>query len=210
MNYDNAIGIDIRELTEMNWEGKPARVVSGSRVYATDIKDLWDALTNKERIPNWFSPISGELKLDGRYQLEGNAGGTITRCSEPEALDVTWEVGENISWVNVRLETCERGAKLTLQHIMLQDDAGEPFWRQYGPGATGVGWDLSFLGLALHIESGGGIDMNENETWMASNAGKSFMRDCALTWGAAHIAAGESEETAKAMAGRTADFYTGS
>ena len=26
--------------------------------------------------PRWFLPISGELRLGGRYQLTGNAGGT--------------------------------------------------------------------------------------------------------------------------------------
>ncbi len=210
MSYDDAFGIDVREVTEMEREGKPARMVSGSRVYATDIADLWDALTNKERIPRWFSPISGELKLDGHYQLEGNAGGKITQCSAPQAFDVTWEIAENTSCVNVRLEACEESTKLTLQHIMPQDRASEEFWQQYGPGATGVGWDCSFHGLALHLESGGSaIDKNEYEAWMASKAGKAFLRDCASAWGAAHIAAGESTKTAQAMADKTAGFYTG-
>jgi len=27
----------------------------------------------------WFLPIEGDLKLGGKYQLKGNAGGTITQ-----------------------------------------------------------------------------------------------------------------------------------
>ena len=30
-----------------------------------------------ERIPRWFLPVSGDLRLGGRYQLEGNAGGEV-------------------------------------------------------------------------------------------------------------------------------------
>src|SRR5882724_8555264 len=29
----------------------------------------WDAMTNAERIPRWFLPISADLRLSGRYQL---------------------------------------------------------------------------------------------------------------------------------------------
>ncbi len=37
---------------------------------------------------------------------------------------------------------------------MLTDEAGEEHWTQLGPGATRIGWDLSFLGLALRLDSG--------------------------------------------------------
>ena len=56
-----------------------------ARTYDTTIDDLWDACTNPDRIPRWFLPISGDLRLNGRYQLEGNAGGTIERC-EPRTI----------------------------------------------------------------------------------------------------------------------------
>ena len=60
-------------------------MVVASRSYDTDIDDLWEAITNAERIPRWFLPITGELRLGGRYQLQGNAGGTITACEPPRA-----------------------------------------------------------------------------------------------------------------------------
>lgn len=210
MDYSHALGAEFREVQDRQHEGKPARVVAASRTYPTDQDDLWDALTNAKRIPRWFLPIKGGLKLGGRYQLEGNAGGTITRCDEPEALDVTWEYAGNVSWVTVRLEPDGAGTRLTLEHVMLKDEAGEEFWRQYGPGATGVGWDLSFLGMALHLESGGeAIDREDNAAWMASDEGKSFLRKCADAWGTAHIAGGEKPKIAHAMAARTAEFYAG-
>jgi hypothetical protein len=93
---------------------------------------------------------------------------------------------------------------------MLKDEDGEEHWRQFGPGATGVGWDLSFFGLALHLESGGAaIDRQADEAWMASEPGRSFIRSCADEWGAAHVESGEQSITAREMAGRTAEAYSG-
>ena len=69
-------------------ERQAARAVALSRSYATTVEDLWDAVTNGERLPRWFLPISGELELGGRYQLEGNAGGEVTaRPAGPAVTD---------------------------------------------------------------------------------------------------------------------------
>ena len=97
-----------REVASMEWDGGPARVVVATRIYPTPV----------ERIRRWFMPVSGDLRLGGRYQLEGNAGGTIDRCEPPRLLVVTWEFGGNTSWVNVTLEAeCEDSTVLRLEHI---------------------------------------------------------------------------------------------
>src|SRR5262245_54318494 len=120
--FSNALGAEFRRFEEREYQGKPARVVIASRIYDTDREDLWDALTSRERIPRWFLPIVGELKLGGRYQLQGNAGGTITRCDPPGALDLTWEFGGGLSWVTVRLEPEGKRTQLTLEHIVSASD----------------------------------------------------------------------------------------
>ena len=84
-------------------EAGEARVMTISQVYDTDVDDLWDACTNAERIPRWFLPVSGELKVGGKYQLEGNAGGTVERCDPPKSFAATWEFGGDVSWIEVRL-----------------------------------------------------------------------------------------------------------
>ena len=150
MDYSNALGIEYRVVKDAEYQGQPVRAVSGARTYDAEIEELWDAVTNAERIPRWFAPITGELKLGGRYQLEGNAGGEITRCDAPTALDITWEYYGNVSWVTVRLESVSDGTRLTLEHLMGKDEASEEHWKKYGPGATGVGWELGFLGLGLY------------------------------------------------------------
>jgi uncharacterized protein YndB with AHSA1/START domain len=47
-----------------------------TRTYDAAVDDVWDACTNPERIARWFLPLSGELRVGGRYQLQGNASGT--------------------------------------------------------------------------------------------------------------------------------------
>lgn len=204
----DVIGAEFHQFEERDYQGKPARVVIGARLYDTDAEDLWDAVTNAKRIPRWFLPIEGDLKLGGRYQLKGNAGGSITRCDPPNALDVTWEFGGGTSWVTVRIHPEGKKARLTLEHIMHASDMAE-HWTQFGPGAVGVGWDLSFLGLGRHIASGETIDVESATGWAASEEGKTFIRASARAWADAHIAAGEKPETARGMAERTAGFYTG-
>jgi hypothetical protein len=56
------------------------RTVTVSQVYDADLEDLWDACTNPERIPRWFLPVTGDLRVGGRYQLEGNASLLLIGC----------------------------------------------------------------------------------------------------------------------------------
>ena len=58
-------------------DGEEVRVQRLAQVYPATIDDVWDAVTSADRIPRWFLPISGDLRLGGRYQLEQNAGGEV-------------------------------------------------------------------------------------------------------------------------------------
>ena len=204
----NVLGAEFRRFENRDHEGKPARVVVAARTYGTRREDLWDAITNRERIPRWFLPVDGDLKLGGRYQLKGNAGGTITRCDAPAALDVTWEMGGGVSWVTVRLDPEGDRTRLTLEHIVHASDV-DAHWARFGPGAVGVGWDLTLHGLNLYVEGGGPVDHTKAHAWMTSEEGKAFMRASAEVWAEAHVLGGENPEVASGMAKRTAAFYTG-
>ena len=105
-----------REVRTGSRDGAPTKIAIARRTYPTGQADLWDALTNAERIPRWFLPVSGELKVGGRYQLEGNAGGVVERCDEPESFAVTWEFGEMMSWLAVTLAPDGTGTRLELAH----------------------------------------------------------------------------------------------
>ena len=68
-----------RGLQTTEVDGEPARVQTLAQTFPAPIDDVWDAVTSPDRIARWFLPVTGDLKLGGRYQLKGNAAGTITR-----------------------------------------------------------------------------------------------------------------------------------
>lgn len=200
------IGAVFREVRSCVHEGRPARVVVAARSYDTTVEDVWDALTSAERIPRWFLPVTGDLRLGGRYQLVGNAGGEITRCEPPRVLAVTWEFGGSVSWLTVALADDQNGGtRLELEHIAHVDD----LWDQFGPGAVGVGWDLAIMGLGRHIETDATVDPAQAAAWSASDEGKNFVARSSADWCRASIAAGTDEADAKAAAERTTAAYTG-
>ncbi|MQA26613.1 MAG: polyketide cyclase, partial [Micromonosporaceae bacterium] len=75
-----------REVGERRIPAGEGRAVRLRREYDAPIEDVWDAITNAERINRWFLPVSGDLRLGGTYQLKGNAGGEIRRCEPPRLL----------------------------------------------------------------------------------------------------------------------------
>ena len=199
------IGAVTREVGSRTKDGQAARVVTASRTYSTPSDDLWEAVTSAERLPRWFLPVTGDLRLGGRYQLQGNAGGEILVCEPPRHVKLTWEFGGKTSWLDVRIATHRDGACLTLEHEMFVDD----HWKEFGAGATGVGWDLALVGLTQHV-AGSMANAEAGMAWMMSDNGKSFVRESSDAWGLAAIASGESTDIAKAAVSRTTAAYTGS
>lgn len=195
-----------RVVRNLERDGKPAKAVVASCVYATDVADLWDALTNRERLPRWFLPVSGELKLGGRYQFEGNAGGTITECVPQKRIAATWEFGGGVSWVTVTLTPEKAGTRFELEHVA---EVGA-HWDKFGPSAVGTGWELGFLGLAGHLaDPSAAMDPATGAAWPTTPKGKAFVRASTTGWGEAEIVAGETAETARDRAEQTRKFYTG-
>src|SRR5699024_4195083 len=184
-----------RDLT-ITPEGDQATVVSSlSQTYATTVEDLWDAVTSQERLPRWFGAVSGDLRLGGQYQIEGNANGTIEACDPPASLRITWEFAGNVTWVTVRIAPDVDGARLTLEHTATEDFPND-FWTTYGPGATGVGWDLALLGLAAHLATGAD-KRAEDSGWEQSDSARDFIAGASRRWADASIAAGTPEDAAR-------------
>ena len=128
-------------------------------------------------------------------------------CQAPSsALSHWWEYGGDISWIEVRF-SAERGVgtRIEIEHIMRVDEK----WREFGPGAVGVGWDMGLRGLARHLASGKAVDPRESAAWSASDHGKGFMSLSSRRWYEANVAAGADQAEAQAGADRTAAAYTG-
>jgi uncharacterized protein YndB with AHSA1/START domain len=205
------LGCMTRAVRSTTHEGKPAKALVAARVFPTDPEDLWEALTTPARLRRWFLPVTGELRLGGRYQLEGNASGTITTCEPPRRLAVTWEFGGETSWVTVTLSPEGGQTRLDLEHVA---DATTPkaaeLWAQFGPGAMGVGWDLGLMGLARHLADPSLEQPPEaSQDWLVSDEAKQLYRTTSVAWAEAAIADGEPEVDARSAAERTRAFYAG-
>jgi uncharacterized protein YndB with AHSA1/START domain len=201
-----AIGAVTREVKSVERDARTAKVVVATRLFDTGIADLWDAITTPDRIARWFSPVEGELRLGGRYQIKGNAGGTITACEPPRHFALTWEYAGDVSWLEVRLQENGASTRLVLEHTQHPGD----HWNQFGPGATGVGWDLTLIGLYLHTASGASMTPEEGMAWAMSDEGKRFMTQSSDDWCRAAIASGADAKAARDSADRTTSFYTAS
>lgn len=183
-------------------DGAPTKIVIMQRSYRAAVDEVWDAITSVERLPRWFLPVSGDLRLGGRYQFEGNAGGVIETCRRPELIKVTWEYDGDMSWVEVKLRPeSDQQTMIELSHEQPIND----HWRQYGPGAAGVGWDITLIGLDEHLASGGTVVEAE---WTGSDSGREALRRSSEEWGRAAVAAGENPAAAKESADRTMAAYT--
>ena len=190
-----------------------ARTVRLRREYNAEIQDVWDALTNPSRIGRWFLPISGDFRLGGSYQFEGNAGGQIVACERPNRLLVTWAYGDasdpaSVSELEVRLTAA--GDHATVFELLHTAVVPDEMWTQFGPGAVGVGWDMGLLGLALHLGDGSEpATPAEKEAWQLSDEGKQFASLSSEAWGEASRAAGADPKTVAGNIAATTAFYTG-
>jgi uncharacterized protein YndB with AHSA1/START domain len=152
------------------------------RSYDAPIDDVWNALTEPDRLKRWFLPVSGDLRVGGSFQLEGNAGGEILRCEPPRLLAVTF--GGPTSLVELRLSSDGQDATvLELEHTVPIEMAGS------GAGAlyVGPGWDGAFMGLDLYVR---GETIDDPVAAANSPEAQEFSRQSVSVWAAVVTASG--------------------
>ncbi|MER7244742.1 SRPBCC family protein [Kribbella sp. NPDC000426] len=133
------------------------------RSYQAEPAEVWDALTDPDRMKRWFMPVSGDLEVGGTFQLEGNAGGEILECEPPKRFKVTF--GGPNSLLELRLlPGADASTELELEHSMSEAPAPG------GAGAlwVGPGWDGGLLGLGLYVT--GELPADADPTEMANSA----------------------------------------
>ena len=194
-----------REVIFSTSDDRPMGTSRLASSFPTTVANLWDSVSNIERIPQWFAPVSGDFRLGGRYSIEHNASGTITACQPPAHYAITWEIFGDVGRLDVNVSNeAEQSARLQFDHMSPLSD----HWVQYGPGATGVGWEMAFLGLALYISQPSVLPIDEME-FATSEVGKHLIERSSSGWGEAAIAAGENVEVARTAAKNTFNFFTG-
>jgi hypothetical protein len=100
--------------------------------FSTDIDDLWDALTNPERLARWLGNFAGELKLGATSKAVYFASGwegemTVVECEPPHHFKcVDTQVGVTEVWL-----TADGDGTL-----LIAEERGMPVedLKYYGPG----------------------------------------------------------------------------
>ena len=188
----NAIHRQVEQQLPADGSGERVSVLL-RRGYDAPIDDVWDAVTQPDRIKRWLMPISGELRVGGSFQLEGNAGGEILTCEPPRLLKVTF--GAPTSIVEVRLTPDGDGdTVLELEHTVPIEIA------QSGAGAlyVGPGWDGALLGLGLFL---GGEAVGDPVAAANSPEAQAFSKQSVHAW--AEVVRDSGTATAEQLAGAT-------
>lgn len=128
-------------------------------VYATDIADLWQAITTRDRLARWMVDYAGDLRLGGERSVatEGDeeswARGTITSCNAPHSFETTWHaIGEEPTELSVTLEETDSGTLLRLVHTGIRSI----FY--------GAGWQIYLERLEAHIT---GKAIGDGDAWQS-------------------------------------------
>ena len=182
LDIGRQIGAIRREVAE---DGDLVRVQMDRR-YPSSAADVWDALTDPDRIRRWMMPISGDLRVGGNFQLEGNAGGEILRCERPSLLRVTF--GDPSSLVEVRLAEDGPGTVLTLEHTVPKALAGGVAGALY----VGPGWDGALLGLGLYLD---GVVSEDPVAAASSPETQAFSAESVSAWVGVLEATGADADT---------------
>lgn len=107
-------------------------------VYATDIDDLWHAVTDRDRLARWMADYSGDLRLGGTWHVASDddpepwGAGTVTACDPPRSFTTSWHAtGEDATELVVRLEPVDGGTRLVLEHTGIQSIFYGAGWQTY-------------------------------------------------------------------------------
>jgi uncharacterized protein YndB with AHSA1/START domain len=208
IDYADEIDAVHREVGPEPTEPGRGRTVLLRRVYGNEVKDVWDACTNPERISGWLLPATGDLRVGGAFRLEGSAHGTILRCEPLRMFRLTWAYGRGAadfggSEVEVRLT--DGGDGRTVFELEQTTAYDRDTWDEFGPGLSGVGWDLLVLELTLHLR--GEVRDATPSPWQVSPDAARFIERSSRAWGVANEDAGASPADAATAMHNTTSFY---
>ena len=123
-------------------------VVRVEDLYHTDIEDLWDAVTNPDRLARWIATVPDDIQKGNEFNASFTSGFEgrcrIEVCERPHRLLVTaWdpETGD-ASTIEAQLARAVDGTHLVIE------ESGVPVEQLAGYGA---GWQVHAEDLAGHV-----------------------------------------------------------
>ena len=151
----------VRTGTLLGW----TREVDGSGtvhvedVYATDIEDLWAAVTEPDRLVRWLAEVSGDLRVGGtfaaRFTSSWEGPGRVEVCDRPHRLLLTMQPETNEeTQIEALLTTESEGTRLVVEE------------RGFPPGVApdhGAGWQAHLEDLSASL--GGRVAVPWEERW---------------------------------------------
>ncbi|MGI8882005.1 MAG: SRPBCC domain-containing protein [Jatrophihabitans sp.] len=138
-----------------------ARCAVFRRTYDADVRDVWNACTDPERLRRWYAPVEGDLVLGGRFTQGDFGPGSVIRCEPPNHLRVALgEADPATDEINLTLTANAAGTLLEFEHATTLDThtiGGQIFDAVYCMGG-GYGPRLVTLGEYLSGSLPVGLD----------------------------------------------------
>jgi uncharacterized protein YndB with AHSA1/START domain len=119
------------------------------RLYARPVEKVWAAITQPERLADWFAAAEVDLRVGGVIRLSWNgahkADVVITEYDPPRTLAWCWRIGERDTLVRFDLTPEAGGCALTLTHSGLSRDGARD-------GGVRAGWHAHLEALPDAID----------------------------------------------------------
>ena len=115
--------------------------------YATDIDDLWSALTKPDRLTRWIADVDGDLRPGGQFHARFTSGwegpGRVDVCEPPHRLLLTMDPG-TLDETVIEAELREESAHT----LLVIEERGIPVPEL---AAHGAGWQAHVEDLGAYL-----------------------------------------------------------
>jgi len=131
--------------------------INKSIFLAASRETVWEYLTDKDKLGQWFHPAAQNLTEGKPYQLLKDAAdadskicwGDVVTAKKPSSLSYTFTIGgpmgDSMSTVNWTLEDAAGGTRVTMVHEGISEAAGDAALGLIM--ALDKGWDEHFVKL---------------------------------------------------------------
>ena len=171
------LGAITRAVESTTHDGKPAKVVVASRTYPTSPDDLWDAVTDPERIPRWFAAVRATCGSAAATRSRATQAARSSPATRPPTSPLPGRSAAGC-WVDITSRPCGGGGARrspcatppSTRPGVLRQLRSRRRRRRLGP---------QLMGLAEHLATGATMGPTA-EAWGATDDGRDFMAQPAM------------------------------